>query len=168
MSSSTSRACARCARRGRMSGSASTPTRAMCRDTLRPTLCRHWSTQRVSLLEQPCQRGHEARSRRHRRTLIPVRRRRKHPGPRRTRGARRPLRCRQHQARQVRRPDRRPDDGRARARARHAGDGRQHGRHQPRDGAGLRARAALRRRRSRRADLPRARPHARRASTRTA
>ena len=36
-------------------------------------------------------------------------------------------------------------------------DGRQHGRHQPRDGAGVHRRAALRRRRSRRADLPRAR-----------
>ena len=42
--------------------------------------------------------------------------------------------------------------------------GRQHGRHQPGDGAGVRARPALRRRRSRRADLPRRGPHARRAS----
>ena len=44
-------------------------------------------------------------------------------------------------------------------RARAEGDGGQHGRHQSRDGAGVRRRPALRLRRSRRADLPRRRPH---------
>src|SRR5690606_36765257 len=66
----------------------------------------------------------------------------------------------QQQARRVRRPDRGPAHGGARARARHEGDGRQHVRHQPGDGAGLRARAALRRGRPRRAAVPRARPRA--------
>src|SRR5690606_22131469 len=74
--------------------------------------------------------------------------------------ARRPLRRGQHQARQVRRPHRRPADGAARARAGHEGDGGQHVRHQPGDGAVVRARPALRRRGPRRPAVPGPRPRA--------
>src|SRR5690606_30018846 len=80
--------------------------------------------------------------------------------PGRTRGAAPQLRRGQHQAGQVRRPDRGADDGRARPRAGQAGDGRQHVRHQPGNGACVRARTALRCRRPGRADLPGARPRA--------
>src|SRR5690606_11301013 len=99
------------------------------------------------------------RTRRHRAGAA-LRRRRKHPRPGRARGAPPSLRGHQHQARQVRRPDRRPADGPARARARQAGDGRQHVRDEPGRGAGVRARAVLRRGRPRRPDLPGRRPHA--------
>src|SRR5690606_31173400 len=87
-----------------------------------------------------------------------LRRRRKHPRPGRAGGAAPQLRRRQHQAGQVRRPDRGVDDGRARPRAGQAGHGRQHVRYQPGDGAGIRARPALRCRRPGRADLPRPGP----------
>src|SRR5690606_23203428 len=52
------------------------------------------------------------------------------------------------------------DDGRPCPRAGQAGDGRQHVRHEPGDGAGVRARTALRCGRPGRADLPRPRPRA--------
>ena len=83
-------------------------------------------------------------------------------------GLRRPLRRHQHQARQMRRPHRGAADRRRSAPARPRGDGRQHGRHQPRHGAGIHRRPALRRRRSRRPDLPARRPEARRATIATA
>ncbi len=91
-----------------------------------------------------------------------ARRRRKRAVPRRHTEAHRPVSRRQHQARQVRRPHRRSRDGAPGARTRAQGDGRQHGRHELGDGAGIRGRAALRHRRSRRADLPRQRPRRRR------
>ena len=69
-----------------------------------------------------------------------------------------PLRCRQHQARQVRRAHRRSDDGRGSAAARAGSDGRHDDRHEPRDGARFHPRAAMRDRRSRRADVPRQGP----------
>ena len=110
-STSTSRECAPCAPRVRTRGSASTRTRATC-----PTRCRaccpRWSTKASSLLEQPCRRGHEARTR-WRRPHRADRRRRKHPVAGRTRRTRALVRRRQHQARQVRRPHRRPADGRS-------------------------------------------------------
>src|SRR4051794_29161225 len=62
----------------------------------------------------------------------------------------------------MRRPYRGAGDGRRGAAAGHERDGRQHGRQQPRHGAGLSGRPALRLRRSRRADLPGPRPAARR------
>ena len=151
---STSRACAPSARRGRTRGSASTPTRATCPTRLHGC-CPRSSSRSVSLLEQPLQARPRGRSGRHR-----PRRCRSPPtkaswGWTNVEALRRPVRRRQHQARQVRRPDRRPADGRsARASLGPEGDGRQHGRHQPGDGAGVRARPALRHRRPRRPDLP--------------
>src|SRR4030095_8383678 len=71
-----------------------------------------------------------------------------------------PLRRRQHQARQVRRPHRGPGHGRRSAPARPWRDGRQHGRHQPRHGARLHPRSAVRLCRPRRPDLPRRGPNA--------
>ena len=90
----------------------------------------------------------------------PDRRRRKRAWRWTTCRPRRPLRRHQHQARQMRRADRGAADGRRGAPPRARGDGRQHGRHQPGHGAGVRRRPALRRRRPRRADLPSRRPQA--------
>ena len=92
--------------------------------------------QHVSLLEQPLRARRRGGSRRLQ-IADPDRRRRKRAQPRRSARAGRPLRRRQHQARQMRRPYRGAGHGRGGAPARPRRDGRQHGRHQPCHGARL-------------------------------
>jgi hypothetical protein len=108
----------------------------------------------VALLEQPLKRGREADLDGYS-LADPDRGGRELPDAGRSARPGRPLRRRQHQARQVRRPDRGTGDGARGAPARPLGHGRQHGGHEPRHGPGLRGRPALRHRRPRRPDLPR-------------
>ena len=83
---------------------------------------------------------------------------RKHPFARGTAGGGRAIRCRQHQARQVRRSHRGAHDGRGSAAARARSDGRHDDRHESRDGARFHTRPTVFDRRSRRSDLSRQGP----------
>ena len=95
---------------------------------------RPWSRLNVSLIEQPLPRGSEADLEGFE-SSIPIAADESVAWPGRRARPGRPLPGRQHQARQVRRPDRGAADGGGSAPPRPRRDGRQHGRHQPRHGA---------------------------------